>query len=96
MGAPYIYDISRLRVNTTEKKIFVIIEHRTTVFRFDYLNMFPIDGPQAMREITSSDSKKVSYHRSFVGWEIHSGRMVDKILRHISLTILLAVEIPIR
>jgi len=27
------------------KKIFVIIEHRATLFRFDYSNMFSIDGP---------------------------------------------------
>ena len=42
-----------------------------------------------------SNSKAVNFYCSFVGLRIHSGRMIDQKLRYISLTIVLAAEIPI-
>jgi hypothetical protein len=36
--------VSAKAINTKEK-MFIVIEYRATVFWFDYLNMFPIDGP---------------------------------------------------
>jgi len=41
--------VSATAIDTTEK-IIVIIEHRATVFRFDYSNIFPIDGPLSNAE----------------------------------------------
>jgi hypothetical protein len=47
------YCLPRLLI-PREKKILVTREHRAIVFRFDYSNMFSIDGPWEKREISCS------------------------------------------